>query len=261
MKIIHAACEISYAGRGDTFAPLAPRVIMVKEDGSVAVHSDVGFKPTNYMTKAEFTEEITEDGKLLWIFFNKNEALAIKIFNVLEDMQVKCIGKDPLVIAGTETVLQTWLSENPQAVGPNFTYLQKEFETGNGPVDLLFTDGYGLPQLVEVKRVAGKRAIDQALRYLEAVREEAPQLFSELDYKRGSAIVAALTFNPNTLAYAQKKNVQLVKISGFESPQQLSGDIEGLKSYAAHSMNTKRALINEEWVTKHFPEKNIEEIF
>ena len=50
MRIIHCDCEVTYTGRGDTTLPRSERVVILKKDGSVMIHSDEGIKPLNYMT-------------------------------------------------------------------------------------------------------------------------------------------------------------------------------------------------------------------
>ena len=50
MRLVIATCSVDYAGRLSAHLPLATRVIMVKGDGSVLIHSDGGsYKPLNWM--------------------------------------------------------------------------------------------------------------------------------------------------------------------------------------------------------------------
>lgn len=42
MRLVIAKCTVDYAGRLTAHLPLATRLIMVKADGSVSVHSDGG---------------------------------------------------------------------------------------------------------------------------------------------------------------------------------------------------------------------------
>ena len=51
MRIVVAHCSVDYAGRLSAHLPLAPRVLMLKADGSILVHSDGGsYKPLNWMS-------------------------------------------------------------------------------------------------------------------------------------------------------------------------------------------------------------------
>src|SRR5450631_1733858 len=51
MRLVVARCSVDYAGRLTAHLPLATRVLIVKADGSVLVHSDGGsYKPLNWMS-------------------------------------------------------------------------------------------------------------------------------------------------------------------------------------------------------------------
>jgi RecB family endonuclease NucS len=48
VRLIVARCEVVYTGRLGTVLPEATRLLMLKADGSVLVHADVGgYKPLN----------------------------------------------------------------------------------------------------------------------------------------------------------------------------------------------------------------------
>ena len=51
MRLVVARCQVDYAGRLTAHLPMATRVLMVKADGSVLIHSDGGsYKPLNWMS-------------------------------------------------------------------------------------------------------------------------------------------------------------------------------------------------------------------
>jgi len=51
MRLVIARCSVDYAGRLSAHLPLATRLLLVKADGSVLVHSDGGsYKPLNWMS-------------------------------------------------------------------------------------------------------------------------------------------------------------------------------------------------------------------
>ena len=51
MRIVFADCAVDYSGRLDAHLERSERMIMVKADGSVLVHSDGGsYKPLNWMS-------------------------------------------------------------------------------------------------------------------------------------------------------------------------------------------------------------------
>ena len=51
VRLVIARCSVDYVGRLTAHLPLATRLLMVKADGSVLVHSDGGsYKPLNWMS-------------------------------------------------------------------------------------------------------------------------------------------------------------------------------------------------------------------
>src|SRR5205085_6999948 len=58
LRLIVARCEVRYSGRLTAVLPEALRLLMIKSDGSVMVHSDAGgYKPENWMTPPTLIEE------------------------------------------------------------------------------------------------------------------------------------------------------------------------------------------------------------
>ena len=65
MRLVIATCSVDYAGRLNAHLPLATRVIMVKNDGSVLIHSDGGsYKPLNWMAPPCSLEILPPDDEL-----------------------------------------------------------------------------------------------------------------------------------------------------------------------------------------------------
>ncbi len=66
MRLVVARCQVDYAGRLTAHLPMATRVLMIKADGSVLVHSDGGsYKPLNWMSPpCALREGTTEDGQV-----------------------------------------------------------------------------------------------------------------------------------------------------------------------------------------------------
>ena len=51
VRLVIATCSVDYDGRLSAHLPLATRLLMVKADGSVLVHSDcASYKPLNWMS-------------------------------------------------------------------------------------------------------------------------------------------------------------------------------------------------------------------
>ena len=172
MRLIVARCQVDFAGRLSAHLPLATRLILAKADGSVSIHADDrAYKPLNWMnppcTLTVTTAEADSGFSEVWELRNKDaDTLVISIAEVLHDSHHE-LGVDPgLVKDGVEAHLQVLLAEHPEAFGPGWTLVQREYLTPIGPVDLLFRDDAGGYVAVEVKRRGEIDGVEQLTRYL-----------------------------------------------------------------------------------------------
>src|SRR4029077_1597496 len=89
VRLVIARCSVDYDGRLTAHLPTALRLLIVKADGSVLVHSDGGsYKPLNWMSPpcrlAEHPGADGQPGK--WTVTNKaGETLTITIEETLSD--------------------------------------------------------------------------------------------------------------------------------------------------------------------------------
>jgi len=52
VRLVIARCSVDYLGRLTAHLPMAPRLLLVKADGSVSVHADDrAYKPLNWMSR------------------------------------------------------------------------------------------------------------------------------------------------------------------------------------------------------------------
>lgn len=155
---------------------------MMKADGSVLIHSDGGsYKPLNWMsapcrlTEMEVSAEEAEAGvKEIWLVANSktNDALNIKVFEILDEMEQQ-LGQDPgLVKDGVEAHLQELLAEQVELVGPGTRLIRREFPTAIGPVDLMVKDEDGQHVAIEIKRRGEIDGVEQLTRYLDLLNRD-----------------------------------------------------------------------------------------
>jgi len=144
---------------------MATRLLVVKADGSVLVHSDAGgYKPLMWMTPPCSLRE--SEGE--WTVTNKaGEQLLITIDEVVSEAGAD-LGVDPgLIKDGVEAQLQVLLAQHCTVLGEGFTLVQREYPTDIGPVDLLCRDASGATVVVEIKRRGEIDGVEQLTRYLE----------------------------------------------------------------------------------------------
>lgn len=187
MRVLVARCAVDYSGRLAAHLPLATRVVMVKADGSVLIHSDGGsYKPLNWMSPpctlriGEPSEEQAADGvRQVWTVSaaKSDDRLVLAIHEVLNDVSAE-LGVDPgLVKDGVEAHLQRLLAEQVDLLGEGHTLVRREFPTAIGPVDLMVrppsvSRGEVRHVAVEIKRRATIDAVEQLTRYLELLNRD-----------------------------------------------------------------------------------------
>jgi endonuclease len=178
VRLVIARCQIDYAGRLTAHLPMATRLIMVKNDGSVLVHSDGGsYKPLNWMSPpAKLREGVTDDGQVEWLVHGKEgptgDTLRILIEEVLSDSSHD-LGVDPgLQKDGVEKHLQELLAEHPNTLADGMTLVRREYPTAIGPVDLMCRDAAGASVAVEIKRRGDIDGVEQLTRYLELLNRD-----------------------------------------------------------------------------------------
>ena len=169
---------MDYAGRLTAHLPMATRVLMIKADGSVLVHSDGGsYKPLNWMSPPCTVREamLDDDGvaSLEWTVTAKTgDTLRILIEEVVHDSSHD-LGVDPgLQKDGVEKHLQELLAEHPATLSPGLALVRREFPTAIGPVDLMCRDAAGLSVAVEIKRRGDIDGVEQLTRYLELLNRD-----------------------------------------------------------------------------------------
>ncbi len=186
---------------------MATRVLMLKGDGSVLVHSDGGsYKPLNWMSPpCTFREGLSEDGTLEWTVTatKTDDTLRIAIEEVIHD-STHDLGVDPgLQKDGVEKHLQVMLAEHPESISPGLTLVRREYPTAIGPVDLMCRDETGVSVAVEIKRRGEIDGVEQLTRYLELLNRDT--LLTSKGPVRG--IFAAQEIKPQARVLAEDRGI------------------------------------------------------
>jgi len=228
VRLVITRCSVDYAGRLSARLAPATRLILIKADGSVLVHSDGGsYKPLNWMSPPCRLAE--EAGR--WVVTGKSgETLTIQIEEILSDTSFD-LGVDPgLVKDGVESHLQELLAAQMHVLGEGWRLVRREYPTPIGPVDLMCRDAAGgcvaieikrrgeidrsnftedtAPRqgayvAVEVKRVAGIDAVEQLTRYLELLNRD--PLLSPV-----KGVLAAQSIRPQARTLAEDRGIRCV---------------------------------------------------
>ena len=213
MRLVIATCSVDYAGRLSAHLPLATRVIMLKSDGSVLVHSDGGsYKPLNWMPPPWSLEVLPPDSDVadtgvieVWkvIHHKTSDILVVNIHEIHEDL-TRELGVDPgLIKDGVEADLQKLLAEHIELLGEGTTLVKREYMTAIGPVDILATDEKGGSVAVEIKRRGDIDGVEQLTRYLELMNRD-----PHLAPVRG--VYAAQEIKPQARTLAEDRGIECV---------------------------------------------------
>ena len=213
MRLVIATCSVDYEGRLSAHLPLATRLLLVKADGSVLVHSDGGsYKPLNWMSPPCAMAEVgpdpaeAEEGvTAVWVVQHakSEDRLRVRIHEVHHDSAHE-LGVDPgLVKDGVEAHLQRLLAEHITTLGEGWTLTRREYMTPIGPVDILCRDGRGGTVAVEIKRRGDIDGVEQLSRYLELMNRD--PLLAPV-----SGVLAAQVIRPQARTLAEDRGIRCV---------------------------------------------------
>lgn len=215
VRLVIARCSVTYEGRLRAHLPPAVRLLMVKADGAVLIHSDGGsYKPLNWMSPpatlriAEPSAELAEEGVVqVWSVqaTKSDDRLVIHVFEIHQEMS-QDLGLDPgLVKDGVEADLQRLLADQITTLGEGYTLVRREHMTAIGPVDILARDADGATVAVELKRRGDIDGVEQLTRYLELMNRD--PLLAPV---RG--VFAAQQIKPQARTLAEDRGIRCVTL-------------------------------------------------
>jgi endonuclease len=225
MRLVIARCTVDYAGRLTAHLPLANRLLMMKGDGSVLVHSDSGsYKPLNWMNPPctvsvqEPDDEQRELGVVeVWRVSQTKTAdiLFISIHEIISEIEHH-LGEEPgLQKDGVEAHLQELLAEQLQVFEEGAMLIRREYMTAIGPVDILCKDASGQTVAIEIKRRGEIDGVEQLTRYLDLLNRD-----PHLAPVRG--VFAAQEIKPQARVLAEDRGIECLvldydELRGLES--------------------------------------------
>ena len=211
MRLVIADCSVDYAGRLTAHLPKARRLLMLKGDGSILIHSETGsYKPLNWMnppcnysTHEPDEEQLRNGVKEIWRVSQAKTAdiLWVQIYEIHTDVSHE-LGKDPgLIKDGVEAHLQELLAAQIELIGQGAQLVKREYMTPIGPVDILAKDSNGQSVAIEIKRRGEIDGVEQLTRYLELMNRDAA-----LSPVRG--IFAAQEIKPQARTLAEDRGIE-----------------------------------------------------
>jgi hypothetical protein len=166
-------CEIRYQGRAQSALSLGERLILLKPDGTLLVHTATKIKPVNWQPPGARFSAALEEGHV--VVTSKRGSpeevvrIALRSIDALQSFGLK--DDESLALLGTELDLAKLLAKHPDLVEEGFQVTARERGNGRGPMDLVGIDAKGARVVVELKRkAAGLKEAEQLRRYVERER-------------------------------------------------------------------------------------------
>lgn len=178
MVQVVGSCTIDYQGRASSTLASGERLVIVKPDGTLLVHTGQGIKPVNWQpsgTNVAVAEKTWDDQPVVVMTVERTSPREI-VTLVFDEVHLAAAYElrddEDLDLFGTEADIQQLLGMRPHLIEEGFEPYDMELDRRRGPMDLYGTDANGTRVVVEVKRrTAGIKEAQQLVRYTERERE------------------------------------------------------------------------------------------
>jgi RecB family endonuclease NucS len=168
-------CRVDYDGRASSTLGAGDRLVVLKPDGTVLVHTEEGQQPVNWQPPGCTHSATTEDGSLVVRSqrTTPEEELVVRFDRITHATALPVTDTSDLDLTGTEDDLRERVLEDPSLLEAGFEPRATERETPAGAVDIYGTDAEDNAVVVELKRRrAGPDAVSQLNRYVEALERD-----------------------------------------------------------------------------------------
>lgn len=167
-------CRVQYHGRAASNLPTGSRLLLIKGDGSFAIHQNKLLRPTNYLMANSWSTRM-EDGKLVIAATKRapKESLTVTLEKIemlnLHTMEDK---KSDFKLVGSERELSNQLMDDLEVLEKGLKPLKQESHLRKGMIDILAEDKDGNLVVIELKRrQADYDSVMQLHRYVHEVKK------------------------------------------------------------------------------------------
>ena len=168
-------CRVEYDGRAASSLDAGNRLVVLKPDGTILVHTDSGQQPVNWQPPGCTHDGRLDDGELLVesVRTNPDERLLVAFERVDQVVVYDGTGDSDVTVLGTEADLRDRILDRPELIEEGFEPRATERDTSAGAVDIYGTDSEDHAVVVELKRRrVGPDAVSQLNRYVEALESD-----------------------------------------------------------------------------------------
>ena len=228
MVTIVGHCEVEYEGRASSYLALGDRLVILKPDGTLLVHTDSKRKPVNWQPPG-CTHRVSLDNEHEQVHVHSlrsspAEQVEITFESIAQLSTFELADNHVLSLEGTEEDLRQRIFTEPELIETGFHPLMRERETAAGPVDIYGTDSEDKPVVVELKRRrVGPDAVGQLKRYVDAVSRDLPMGTTP----RGILVAPSITDRAEQLL--RSEGLELVSLA---PPERASGSATQLSDFS-----------------------------
>ncbi len=174
--IVAGNCEVNYSGRADSTLEPGDRILVIKQDGALLVHRPTGYEPVNWQPPGCIFHVQTKSKhvEIHGIRQKPRENVKVRFNSVFMASALNLIDPGEFILSASEEDMQKAILVKPSLLEEGFKPISYEKKIEPGFVDLYGVDKNGKLIVVEIKRkTAGKEAVLQLSKYIEAIRGKA----------------------------------------------------------------------------------------
>ncbi|MFB6174235.1 MAG: endonuclease NucS [Halobacteriales archaeon] len=172
---VFGRCEVEYDGRAASYLGPGDRLVILKPDGSLLVHTDEQRTPVNWQPPGCEHEAAVRDGRLEIVSRRDSpeERIEIRFDAAHRVAALDMADESELELRGSHEDLRERVLSDPDLVEAGFRPLATERDTDAGAIDIYGEDADGDPVAVELKRRrVGPDAVGQLDRYVDALERD-----------------------------------------------------------------------------------------
>lgn len=171
MIIAIGKCYVEYEGRAMSKLPLGKRMLMIKGDGSIAIHENRLLRPTNYMMNAKINTEIKDNELIVKATKLKpKEKIKIRFYEIYDIRNYELPETNDIRLFGSEKELNDELMQDLSFLEKGLKPLNQQEVFRKGICDIIAEDSQGRLVVIELKRrKADYNSVMQLKRYMQQV--------------------------------------------------------------------------------------------
>jgi len=204
--LLHLNCRVDYDGRAKSVLDYGDRILMLKPDGSVLVHSREKREPVNWQPPGSVLSVFLREGNLVIKSLRRRpkEVLTVTSSKVYVALACECSDGENFTLWFSEAEMVDKVFDNPELIEDGFKPLKREVSTPFGSVDLIGLDKSGNPVVLEFKRATAQlQAVSQLKRYVD---------YFTTNTQKVRGIIVAPGITPSALRLLRKYGLEFVRL-------------------------------------------------